>query len=184
MLLMTTNTITNVSGMVTDGVGVYSDIGCTDADEVFSIPWGNLTPGSAKKYDIYVLNKDVVPIYLSMKTVNWSSSNAFDYLKLTWNYSRGHAIDPYDVLPLTLTLSVRPDIKDVSIFSFDIVITGSDHLPGDVDDNGVINVIDIIVLRIAMSLGKTVKEFPLCDLTGDGNINVADTLMLKSIMHS
>jgi len=39
------------------------------------------------------------------------------------------------------------------------------------------------VLRIAVSLGKTVEEYPLCDLTSDGNINVADTLMLKSIVH-
>ena len=180
MLLMTTNTITNVSGMVTEGVWVFEDSNCASVCE--SIDWGTLTPGSAKKYDVYVRNKDVVPIYLIMSTKNWSSSKASYYLTLRWTYA-GQRIDPDDVLQLTLTLSVSFSIKDVSSFSFDIVITGSDRLPGDVDGNGVINVIDLIVLRIAVSLGKTVEEYPLCDLTSDGNINVADTLMLKSIVH-
>jgi len=146
---ITPNTITNVSGMVGEGVGVYRNIGCTDADEVFSIEWGTLTPGSANEYDVYVQNKDVDPIYLNMNTMNWSSSNAFRYLKLTWNYSRGHAIDPYDVLQLTLTLSVDPLIKDVSSFSFNIVITGSDSLLGDVNGNGVIDGLDYGTFGIA-----------------------------------
>jgi hypothetical protein len=172
VLGVTTNTITNVSGVVPEGVGVFKDSSCASPCEY--IDWGTLTPGSTEKYDVYVLNKDVVPIYLIMSTANWSSSQASYYLTLRWNYA-GQRIDPGDVLQLTLALSVSPSIKDVSEFSFDILIAGSQNLPGDINGDGRITGVD--VGKFFMIYSGFITDPVLVargDINGDGEITGAD----------
>jgi len=146
MLLVTTNTITNVSAVETDGVGVYWDSNC--ADRVSSIDWGNLTPGSVKSIVVYIRNEVEEPMYLIMSTTNWNPSKASDYITLRWDYT-GRRADPDEVLQITLTLSISRYIEGISNFSFDIIITGSDHLPGDVDGDGVVDIRDVKKVKLA-----------------------------------
>ena len=172
MFLMATKTITNVSGMVPEGVWVFKDSNC--ASECESIEWGTLTPGSTEEYDVYVQNKDEVPIYLIMRTTDWSSSQASDYLTLSWTYT-GQKIDRDDVLQITLTLSVDPGIKDVSSFSFNIVITGSDRLPGDVDGDGDVDGSDMRKVVLAMFTDPEDPRWnPNADVDYDGDVDGGD----------
>lgn len=57
-------------------------------------------------------------------------------------------------------------------------------LKGDVNDNGIINVGDMLALKIAIAQGKTVEQLPFYDLDGNGLINVGDMLQLKIVLMS
>jgi hypothetical protein len=104
------------------GVGVYWDSACSQA--VSSIDWGLADPGSVKNVTIYIRNEGNAPITLSLQTSNWNPSNAADYIALSCNYD-GQAISANQVIAVTLTLSISPNIQGITTFSFDIVIVGN-----------------------------------------------------------
>jgi hypothetical protein len=126
MLFATTNTVTSVSAVDADGIGVYWDSDCSD--RVSSIDWETLTPGSVKSVVVYVRNENEEPIYLNMSTANWNPSNASQYITLRWDYSE-QRMNPSEALQIRLSLSVSRYIEGISSFSFDILITGSTSLP-------------------------------------------------------
>ena len=187
MLLVTTNTITNVSAVEANGVGVYWDSYC--ADRVFSIDWGALTPGSAKNIVVYMRNEIEEPTYLIMSTTNWTPSEAPRYITLRWDYT-GQRINPGGILQITLTLSVSRSIKGISSFSFDIVITGSQRLPGDVNGDDKVDVSDALRLGVAITkimLGimtheEAIAENPFYDLNNDVKVDIADMQSLRVII--
>ena len=171
-LLVSRNTITNVSAVEANGVGVYWD--SNYADRVFSIDWGNLTPGSVKSVVVYTRNEVEEPIYPIMSTTNWNPSKASDYITLRWDYT-GQRMNPGETLKITLTLSVSRYIEGISSFSFDIIITGSVNLPGDINGDGLVGAGDLGLLGWAW--GSTIGEpnyIPEADLNGDGVVNYRD----------
>lgn len=100
-------------------VGFYQD---TTYDEaVDSIDWGSLSPGSSKKFNVYIKNEGDSDIRLSLKTIDWEPPAASKYMKLDWNYT-GRAISPDEATRTTLTLSVSPVINVITTFSFNILI--------------------------------------------------------------
>jgi len=112
------------TGVVTlAGLNAYWDSGCTN--EVTSISWGSMYPGSSKNVTIYLKNTGNVPITLSLTTDSWNPSNAETYFTLTWDYSGGQ-IQPDEVLQITLTLTVSGDVQGITNFSFNVVITGTE----------------------------------------------------------
>ena len=80
MFLGATNTISNVSAVETEGVGVYWDSGCTD--RVSQIDWEVLTPGSQKNIVVNIRNEVEDQMSLLMSTKNWNPSEASRYLLL------------------------------------------------------------------------------------------------------
>jgi hypothetical protein len=102
------------------GVGVYWDNGCSQA--VSSIDWGLADPGSVKNVTIYIRNEGTAPITLSLQTSNWNPPNAANYISLSWNYN-GQAINANQVIAVTPSLSVSPNIQGITSFSFDITIS-------------------------------------------------------------
>jgi len=173
MLLVTTNTITNVSAVETMGVGVYWDINCSNI--VSSIDWGTLEPGSSKNIIVYIRNEADEPQFLNMSTINWNPSNASEYITLIWNYS-GRRIDPGEILQIKLILSVSRYIEGISNFSFDILMAGIQNCPGDINGDGHVNYFDLSILT---SHWYNIPHYdPRADLNGDGLIRYEDLSIL------
>ena len=104
------------------GVGVYWDSDCTN--QVTTIDFGLIEPGSTKNVAVFIRNEESSPAMLSLETENWNPSNATDYMSLTWD-DAGEVIDVDEVVQVTLSLSVSDTIEEITNFSFDIVIIGS-----------------------------------------------------------
>lgn len=173
LFLVTTNT-TIVSGVEAKGVGVYWDRGCTD--KVSSINWGTLEPGSTKSIASYIRNEGNEPMRLILSTSNWNPLQASEYLSLGWNYTYWRLLDPGEVLQITLTLSVFPHIEGISSFSFDILVTGSDSLLGDVNEDGTVDSLDVKLVKLTLS-GWIVE--PRADVNGDGSFNNLDVKLVR-----
>ena len=119
--LMPKHVVIKSSGTVKAvGVEVYWDIGANE--NVTSIDWGMLDPGSSNATDVWIKSTSNTNITLTMNTSNWNPSNASNYILLSWNYT-GATLQPHDIIPVTLTLTVSADIKDIRNFTFDIIIS-------------------------------------------------------------
>jgi len=104
-------------------VGVYLDSQCTT--QLSSMTWGTLEPGANQNVVCYIKNEGNTAMTLSMYASNWSPSSAENYLTLNWNYDSS-PIDPDEVVQITFTLTVSPDITGITTFGFDITIVGTD----------------------------------------------------------
>jgi len=178
ILLVTMNTITNVSAVEANGVGVYWDSNCSN--EVFSIDWSTLVPGSVKNITVYIRNEENEPIFLTRSTTNWNPSKAQSYLNLGWNYTYARAMNPGEALQITLTLSVSRYVEGISNFSFDIVISGNQGIPSDLDGDGVVSADDII-FGIGPALGSRPGDpnwNPDADFNGNGVVEIDDVIFI------
>jgi hypothetical protein len=106
------------------GGGVYEDFECSK--NVTSINWGMLEPGDTVNFLIYIRNEGNTRLMLNMTTVNWDPTQASQYITLSWN-REGHVLNPNSVVQANLTLSTSSNIIDVTNFSFDIIIIGTEH---------------------------------------------------------
>jgi len=104
-------------------IGVYSDSQCTT--QLTSMTWGTLEPGANQNVVCYIKNEGNTAMTLSMYASNWSPASAENYLTLNWNYD-STPIDPDEVVQITFTLTVSPDITGITTFGFDITIVGTD----------------------------------------------------------
>jgi len=174
MFLATNRTIGNVSAVEANGVGVYWDNDCSN--RVSSIDWGTLNPGSVKNIAVYIRNEEQEPMYLILSTKNWNPSEASEYLNLGWNYNQWR-MNPGETLQITLTLSVSSYIQGITSFDFDILVAGSDNLPGDVNCDGTVNILDVKLVKLAYS---GLIERPSADVNGDGKVDILDVKLVKS----
>jgi len=111
------------SGLVVSvGVGVYSDAGCTV--NVTSVDWGSVYPGESVSRVVYVKNTGNAPITLGMATGGWNPAVAEGQLAISWN-REGASLSPNGSIAATLTLTVSASVHDVASFSANIIITGS-----------------------------------------------------------
>jgi len=168
-------TIANVSAVEASGVGVYWDSDCSNRTS--SIEWGTLYPGSVKNIAVYIRNEEEESMYLILSASNWIPPEASEYLGLGWNYT-GRQVEPNETLRITLTLSVSHNIEGISSFSFDILIAGSDHLFGDLNYDGVVNVLDIKLVKLAYS---GLVELSSADVNGDGQVDLLDVKLVRLI---
>jgi hypothetical protein len=107
------------------GVGVYSDAACTN--NLTSIDWGFLEPGTNYTRDIWVKNIGNTRIMLNMTTESWNPAFASNYITLGWD-REGQFLNATQSFKAVLTLSVSKAINATNItdFSFTIVITGTE----------------------------------------------------------
>ncbi|RLI44095.1 hypothetical protein DRO69_08170 [Candidatus Bathyarchaeota archaeon] len=120
--IQTNRTISNAGAVKAIGVGVYWNSDGTSI--VTSINWGILEPGSSANRTCYIKNEGNSASTLSMNTTNWNPSNASDYISLSWDYD-GQLVNPDEVIPVVLTLSISSSVEGITSFSFDIIIAGS-----------------------------------------------------------
>jgi len=121
-LLTTTRTLASAGTIKAVGVGVYWDADC--ANQVTSVEWGIIEPGSRINQTVYVKNGGNTPVTLDLMAQNWSPSSAPNYLTLSWNYD-GQPVDPGGVVRVTMTLHVSQSIEGITSFRFEIVIRGT-----------------------------------------------------------
>jgi len=114
--------ISNTGAVKAIGVGVYWNSDGTN--EVTSINWGTLEPGSSTNRTCYIQNEGNSVVTLSMSTSNWDPTNASDYISLSWDYG-GQLVTPAELIPVIFTLSISDSVEGITSFSFDITIVGS-----------------------------------------------------------
>jgi hypothetical protein len=122
-LLFGSKIISNQGNVSTIGVAVYWEDTCVN--NVTRIDWGLIEPGASENVTVYILNSGTVPMTLNMTTDNWDPAAASTDIALSWD-REGNAVNAQSVLQAVLTLSVSTSISDVSSFSFDITITGTE----------------------------------------------------------
>jgi hypothetical protein len=123
-LLISNQTIPNTGSLKTIGVIVCWDSGFTNATT--SVNWGVLEPNSSRSYTVYVKNNGTAAETLSMTTANWSSTIASSYITLSWN-RENYILAHGSYVQAILTLSVSPSIANVTSFTFDIIMTGTEN---------------------------------------------------------
>ena len=104
-------------------LGVYSDSNCTVP--LSSINWGALTPGTNITRTVYIKNTGSgLSLTLGMTASGLNPTSANGLITLTWN-RENTKINPGDFVAATLTLAVSSSIIDVTGFSVQITITGT-----------------------------------------------------------
>lgn len=104
------------------GVGVYWDQACTQ--NVTSINWGLVEPGSSENVTVYIRNEGNAPATFSMSTSGWNPAEAATYITLRWDYN-GQTVSKQAVIAVKFTLSVSSDIVGITDFSHDIIVTAT-----------------------------------------------------------
>ena len=93
-----------------------------------SIDWGVLNPGDMAGVSFYARNSGNINVTLSIATGNWTlngvSSNQTSFLAFSWNYTN-QILLPTQAVPLQLTLTVSPQILNITSFTFDIFINAT-----------------------------------------------------------
>ena len=119
--LLTSQDAFNTSGVIADvTIGVYSDVDGTINQT--TINWGLCYPGDQVLQIVYVKNVGTVNITLTLQVDNWEPMTAPTHLTLSHDYTGG-VVNPGEVIPLTLLLSIAPDVEAIEHFSFNIVLT-------------------------------------------------------------
>ncbi len=103
-------------------IGVYSNSAATIV--LSSLSWGTVTPGTTTNQTIYIKNTGNAAETLNMTTSGWSPSYASSYLTLSWN-QEGSAIASGSIVSATITLSAASSTGNLTSFSFNIIITGT-----------------------------------------------------------
>lgn len=104
-------TIRNVGRIKTIRVEVDTDF----------IDWGTLSPDSYATRLINVRSVGNTNVTLLLNASDWNPENASQFLSLSWNYSN-QILEPYQWIPIELTLTVSANITGIKNFSFDIWI--------------------------------------------------------------
>jgi len=115
-------TISNTGSITAIGVGIYWNQATTN--QVTSIDWGTLDPGSNKTVTVYIQNEGDSAVSLSLHTSNWNPSAASDYLSLSWDYG-GQSINVGEIVQVTFILSASASVEGIDTFGFDITIIAS-----------------------------------------------------------
>lgn len=104
-------------------IDVYNDRACTQLKS--SVVWGEIEAGGSVSEVIFIKNEGDGGVVLVLTTENWDPVEAADDMQLSWDYDDS-TIEPGAVLEITLTLAVNSSISGIDVFSFDIVIFGSE----------------------------------------------------------
>jgi hypothetical protein len=103
-------------------VSAYWDFECTKP--VVGIDWGIIEPGENKTVVVYMRNEGNWELTLSIWAANWSSPEAERYMNFTSDYE-GQPIgvdEDENTMSVALILFVLPEIRDVTSFSFDVIV--------------------------------------------------------------
>tara|TARA_B100002051_G_C16737539_1_gene642172 strand:+ start:2161 stop:3300 length:1140 start_codon:yes stop_codon:yes gene_type:complete len=97
------------------------------------------------------------------------------------NYSALHTYQGQDHVPFSSN-NMDFEIDFTSSFLYEIVCSGPDSEIGDANQDGSLDVLDIVILVNYVLLNQTPSqtEFALSDMNGDGLLNILDVVLLVS----
>ena len=97
------------------------------------------------------------------------------------NYSALHTYQGQDHVPFSAN-NMSFEIDFTSSFLYDVVCSGEELAPGDINQDGNWDVLDIVILvnYILVNQTPTDLEFNLSDMNSDGILNVLDIVLLVS----
>lgn len=87
-----------------------------------TIDWGTLNPGDNTTEVVQVTNGDKFNTTLYF-TLDWTPPEAADFIGIAWNYT-GAPVQFGETVPLALTLTVSPDVENITTFDVDINFAG------------------------------------------------------------
>jgi hypothetical protein len=165
--------IPNVSAIETVGTfGVYWNSNCTS--RVTSINWGNMTPGQEKTTLFYIRNEASSPMFLAGIDKNWNPTTAQSYIHFTFD-SDDQKIQAGQTKKVTCTLTVSVEITNISNYSFDILLLGTDHLLADVNKDGYVSMRDInYMIQLFNTNPSSPNWNPNADLNKDLIVGMRD----------
>jgi len=165
--------IPNVSAIETVGTfGVYWNSNCTS--RVTSINWGNMTPGQEKTTLFYIRNEASSPMFLAGIDKNWNPTTAQSHIHFTFD-SDNQKIQAGQTKKVTCTLTVSIEITNISNYSFDILLLGTDYLLADLNKDGSVNMRDInYMIQLFNTNPSSPNWNPNADLNKDLIVGMRD----------
>ena len=105
----------------------------------------------------------------------------FEYANsLLWQHLNSNYMPPYGsgVYPLTTNQInlIAQWINEGALFE------SNDLMFGDVNDDGVVNVLDVVLLVNSILNGDSANDYPQADLNQDGLLNVLDVVLIVNII--
>jgi hypothetical protein len=165
--------IPNVSAIETVGTfGVYWNSNCTT--KVTSINWGNMTPGQEKTTTFYIRNEASSPMFLAGIDKNWNPTTAQSHIHFTFD-SDDQKIQAGQTKKVTCTLTVSIETTNISNYSFDILLLGTDYLLADLNKDGSVNMRDInYMIQLFNTNPSSPNWNPNADLNKDLIVGMRD----------
>jgi len=147
-------------------------------------------------------NSEIQPIFNSRCTNCHSGSDAEEDLSLI-SYNNlmnggdsGDVIIPYDHANSLLWQYINsgfmpPGNNDLTDSQVNLIAQwinegalpeSNELMPGDVNDDGVVNVLDVVLLVNSILNGDSANDYPQADLNEDGLLNVLDVVLIVNII--
>jgi len=163
----------NVSAVETSSsLGAYWDVGCSAM--VSSIDWGNLTPSQTRNITFYIRNEGSTTLFLSGIDKNWNPITAEGYIRFVFG-SADQVVQASEVKKVTCSLTISPEIINITNFSFDVLLQGTNYLLADVNQDGIVDMKDIAIVGHAFGTTPTSSDWnPNADLNRDLEVDMHD----------
>lgn len=173
VFLQLNDVVPNVSAVEgSQNLGIYWDSNCIT--RVTSIYWGNMTAGQEKTTTFYIRNEAANPVFLAGIDKNWNPTTGQSYLHFTFD-SDDQKIEAGKTKKVTCTLTVSVEITNISDYSFDVLLLGTEYLLADVNKNGRVDMRDTNLLTHLFSTTPTSPNWnPDADLNKDLIVDMRD----------
>lgn len=173
------NPLPNVSALETSSsLGVYWDGSCTQ--KVSSIQWGVLSPGGRKLFSLYIRNEGNMTVSLILNASNWVPVDASRYLSFSWR-SNNRTAEVGKTARANLTLLVSKNIRGITDFAFDVAVGAVKYVPGDANNDGMVDVLDIVTISISYGSNPSSSNWNFyADLNFDGTVDLFDLVTVST----
>lgn len=130
---ITSFNVPSLGNIKTLGVEAYWDKNLENKTE--TINWGTIWLGASKNFTLYLQSISNTETTLLINATNWNPVNISEYVNLSWNYNKT-ILHPSETIQVTLTLTTSSSgnflryliANEVKEFSFDIIISTSEHI--------------------------------------------------------
>ena len=100
-------------------IDLFCDSNCSD--QLVELCWGELEPGISVSKTMYIMNRGNTPVILKCLIENWRPVESIKYISIIWDKEEA-VLAVGEFMCSKFTLSVDPNIPDISDYSFDISI--------------------------------------------------------------